>query len=262
VTLSIIVPSLNSGRFIRYALSSVLAQGAIDFEVIVHDGGSTDGTHEIIRACADERIRLITEPDDGQADALNRAVQRATGDWILWMNADDLLAQNAFAQAADTLNGSHDIVLGGWGLVDESGRLIKHYTPARLEHSRLLTKGAYVFSGSTFFRRELLLERGGFDPSLNFCMDYDLLLRVVPNARIAQIPYDVGYLRCHPLSKSNSQPWGFFREHWIVARRNASGSRWMLARLLIAQLKMAAYLLSRPVWRSPIWLWIRPSKRL
>src|SRR2546430_4160523 len=93
VKLSVVVPSLNSGRFIRHALSSVLAQESVDLEVIVQDGGSSDETREIIRDYGDDRILLVTESDDGQAEALNRAVQRATGEWILWLNADDVLAE-------------------------------------------------------------------------------------------------------------------------------------------------------------------------
>ena len=262
VPISVIIPSLNCGEFIRGALLSVLAQSAVGFEVIVQDGGSTDSTHEVIRDFADDRLRLFIERDDGQADALNRGLRKAAGDWIIWLNADDVLARDAFESAAEALGEPNDIVFGDWGLVDSDGRLFKHYSPAALSQERLLAHGTYVFSGGVFFRRSLVIERGGFDSRLNFCMDYDLLLRIVPNARIAQIPHDIGYLRSHPTSKSDSRPWSFFKEHWVVARKHAPSELHVIARLVVSQLKMAAYLLSRPLWRSRLWLNFRPAKRM
>jgi glycosyltransferase involved in cell wall biosynthesis len=262
VSISVIVPSLNSAEFIGQALRSALAQSAVDFEIVVQDGGSTDSTHEVVRGLNDDRVRLIIERDDGQADALNRALSQAKGDWIIWLNADDLLAHDAFASAAEALCDSNDIVFGDWGLVDSAGRLFKHYTPLPLSLERLLARGAYVFSGGVFFRKSLLTERGAFDSKLHFCMDYDLFLRVVSDARIAQIPHDIGYLRSHPKSKSNSTPWSFFREHWVVARKHAPSEPRVIARLVASQLKMAAYLSTRPLWRSRLWLYVRPAKQM
>jgi glycosyltransferase involved in cell wall biosynthesis len=260
-TVSVVVPSLNSREFIANALASALEQDGVNFEVVVQDGGSTDGTPELVRRLADERVQLIVEPDEGQADALNRAVRIASGEWIFWLNADDLIAPSAFANAAAALDERHDIVFGAWGVVDEEGQLIKHYTPGTLTRERLLTRGTFVFSGSTFFRKELIIERGGFDATLDCCMDYDLLLRIVPGARIARISQDLGYLRSHPRSKSNSRPWAFFREHSIIAFRSARPSIRLITRIAVAQLQMAAYLLTRPIWRSSIWLRLRPAKR-
>jgi glycosyltransferase involved in cell wall biosynthesis len=261
VTVSVVVPSLNSRKYLADALASVLEQDGVSFEVLIQDGGSTDGTADVVRSLADERVRLIVEPDGGQAEALNRALRTASGEWILWLNADDVIAPNAFESVAAALNEEQDIVFGAWGLVNEEGKLIKHYTPGNLTRERLLTRGTFVFSGAAFFRRNFVIERGAFDTTLDYCMDYDLLLRVVPGARIARVQHDIGYLRSHPNSKSNSRPWAFFREHSIIALRNASPSARSVTRIVVAQFVMAAYILTRPIWRSAVWLRLRPAKR-
>jgi glycosyltransferase involved in cell wall biosynthesis len=246
----------------RDALESALSQQGIAFEVLIQDGASTDRTHELVREFRDERLRLVVERDDGQADALNRALSNAKGEWIIWLNADDLLAPDAFASVAPLLGEPYEIVFGSSGLIDSDGRLFKHYTPEQLSYERLLRRGTYVFSGSTFFRRTHLLARGGFNQALHYCMDYELFLRVVPTARIIQVPHDIGYLRCHPASKSSSMPWRFFGEHWMVVRQHSPSDAGTIGRLLLGHAKMGFYLMTRPVWRSRLWLAFRPAKTL
>src|SRR4051812_29881963 len=89
--ISVIMPSFNSGPFLREAMTSVLSGPGPTRELVIQDAQSDDGTREVVDSFNDPRIRLVSEPDNGQADAINRAVNRSRGEWILWLNADDAL---------------------------------------------------------------------------------------------------------------------------------------------------------------------------
>jgi glycosyltransferase involved in cell wall biosynthesis len=257
--ISVLVPSLNSGRYLGEALKSVF-KSELPIEVIVQDGGSTDNTQDVVAAFEDNRIRLIVEPDDGQADALNRALSLAQGDFVLWLNADDIVDAEGLRAAVDAAQGV-DLVYGGSGLIDRGGRRLKTYLPRSLDYHECFRRGTYIFSGSLLIRRSLLQRLGGF-ALLDYCMDFDLLLKLArsrPSDRM--IEQGIGFLRVHPESKGERVPWSFFREHWQVAWQERPPGRRMSAVVILAQMKMGAYILTRPVWRSRAWRRMRPAKR-
>jgi glycosyltransferase involved in cell wall biosynthesis len=259
VGLSVVMPSLNSGRYIGEAIQSVLVQDYSELELLVQDGGSNDATRDVVLSFDDSRISWVSEPDKGQADALNRAISRSSGEWILWLNADDVLASRAVAKFVPRLSScKYGLLHGDFGLIDEQGRIVKRYDCAPMTFDRLLARGAYVFSGAVLVRRNLLGTIGAFDSRLHFCMDYDWLLRLALTCPVHYEPGIVAFLRDHPESKSRTQPWGFWREHWTVRRRHG-------ASLTLAgrgQLGMGAMFLIRPLLRSRFWRQLRPAKRL
>jgi glycosyltransferase involved in cell wall biosynthesis len=259
VSLSVVMPSLNSRRYIGDAIKSVLSQSFRDLELVIQDGGSTDGTDDLVLSLADPRISWSSETDDGQADALNRAIRRSRGDWILWLNADDRLEFGALERFAPILSAREEsLVHGDFGIVDSEGRIVKRYHCSPMTFDRLLARGGYVFSGAVFVRRTLTSEVGPFDEQLHFCMDYDWLLRL---ARVSDVRYQPGivaFLRDHAESKSRRQPWGFWREHWIVKRRHGAA----LPAASASQVLMAAHFIVRPLLRSTAWRRLRPVKRL
>jgi glycosyltransferase involved in cell wall biosynthesis len=253
------MPSLNSERYIGHAIQSVLSQGFDDFELVIQDGGSTDSTSDVVRSFADPRISWISESDEGQADALNRAVARSSGEWILWLNSDDRLAAGVLTKIVPSLRSATSrVVHGDFGIIDAKGRVVKRYECLPMTFERLLARGGYVFSGSVFVRRDLLAEIGAFDEQLHFCMDYDWLLRL---ARASDAQYELGivaFLRDHSYSKSRRQPWGFWREQWVVKRRY--GAKASMAG--VSQVVMAVGVMIRPLLRSRLWRRLRPAKRL
>jgi glycosyltransferase involved in cell wall biosynthesis len=256
--LSVLVPSLNSGRYIREALESVLRSN-LPMEVIVQDGGSTDDTRDIVAGMRDERIRLISEPDEGQADALNRALAYAQGEFVLWLNADDVVSHKGIEEAMASTQGV-DFVYGGSGLIDAEGRRLKTYRPRELDYYQCLRTGTYLFSGSLVIRPSLLRRLGGFAP-LDYCLDFDLLLKLARSrAASRKIEQVIGLLRIHPASKGEQVPWSFFVEHWRVAWKERTGTPRIIPTLVFAQMKYAAYLLTRPLWRSTLWRTLRPIK--
>ena len=257
---SVLIPSFNSSPHLAHSVASALAQDGIAIEVLVQDGGSTDGSLDALTALADPRLDWISEPDGGQSDALNRALGRARGDYVIWLNADDLLTPGAGrALLAAARRHGCDVVHGSYEIIDAGGEVIKPYTSAPLERARLIRYGTYIFSGALLIDRRLLLKIGCFDDHLHYCMDYDLLLRIARSgARTGRIADVVAQFRRQPESKSESVWLPFVREHLRVARRHGA-TRLQIVRSVVFTL---TYLALRPLWRSSIWLRIRPRKHL
>jgi hypothetical protein len=123
--LSVLTPSFQYGRFLGDALASVLEQNGLEVEDIVQDGGSTDGTVELLRA-APPGVRWVSEPDGGQSDALNRAFARARGEWVAWLNADEFYLPGGLARLLDAAKETGaDVVYGDCVFVDEQGRVLR-----------------------------------------------------------------------------------------------------------------------------------------
>jgi GT2 family glycosyltransferase len=257
---SVLIPSFNSRPYLVQAVASAIAQRDVAIEVIVQDGGSTDGSIEELSAIEDPRLHWISEPDAGQSDALNRALQRATGEFVIWLNADDLLKPNAACELLAAARARRlKIAHGNYEIISEGGDVIKPYSSAPLDRSRLIRHGTYIFSGALLIDRRVLLQIGGFDPGLHYCMDYDLLLRLADaGVRSGQIAEVVAQFRRQPRSKSETARVQFLRERVRVLRRH--GGTWFetLRRAVIS----VAYQLLQPLWRSRLWLRIRPRKHL
>ena len=197
--------------------------------------------------------------DHGQSDALNKAIRRARGEWILWLNADDVLASGVLARFVPRLQSTeHALLHGDFGIIDAQGRIVKRYKCSPMTFERLLARGAYVFSASVFVHRNVLIKTGAFDSRLNFCMDYDWLLRLTKANEAGYEAGIVAFLRDHAESKSRTQPWGFWREHRIVRRRHGA-SRLSMG---LVRVVAASHFIVRPFLRSTLWRRIRPAKRL
>jgi glycosyltransferase involved in cell wall biosynthesis len=235
MSLSVLMPCLDPGPYLAESLDSVLSQLAPDDELVVQDACSTDGSAGVLDrvAAIDPRVRVVHERDRGQSDALNRALARARGDLVGWLNADDLLLPGGLAAArAAVRTEPADLVLGGWEIRDAEGGVLRR-TPARpLERTALLLRGCYVFSGALLISRPLLDEVGGFREDLHFTMDFDLMLRLAAVAgRQVTVEHPIGALRLHATSKSGARAThgGFARDAIRVRREQARGVREALA---------------------------------
>ena len=234
--ISVIVPSYNSGAFLREALSSALDQVPPPFEILVQDGGSTDDTLEILRSFG-ERVAWISQRDGGQADALNKALARASGDVVLALNADDVILPGSLAAAMAAFEEDRDLAFayGDFDMIDAASALMRQYRSSQYSWDRVYARGCYIFIGSLFVRRQVLLEIGGFDASLRACMDLDLLLRLDGNRRWTHLRRTIGQFRMHGASKSSTIGLVFLREAFRVRRRYARRSfrLWLVAVLLM-----------------------------
>ncbi|WP_254279253.1 glycosyltransferase family 2 protein [Haloarcula marina] len=207
---SVVTPSYEQAEFLEDNLRSVMEQTGPSVEHVVVDGGSTDGSVDILESYEDEYdLRWVSEPDDGQSDALNKGIEMATGRWLCWVNSDDYLlpgALEAFAEARRQ-NADCDVIYGDFVFVDAEGREIgrKYNTcPSRFVH-----KHYYQFTGnhSTFFRRGVLESVGGIDESLHYTMDTELFWRLLEaDLEMTHVPGFLGARRLHEAAKTTGEP--------------------------------------------------------
>jgi glycosyltransferase involved in cell wall biosynthesis len=179
--LSIVTPSLNQVRFIERTIRSVLDQGWEDLEYIVVDGGSTDGSVEVIERYADRLAWWVSEPDAGQTDALAKGIRRATGDVIAYINSDDRYVPGAFATALGALERSDALwVAGAARFEDAGGRELEIWRPQPPwggRHWWLLAPWG-VPQAATFWRRECFDRYGTFRTDMHYVFDTEFGLRL------------------------------------------------------------------------------------
>src|SRR5262245_20213871 len=187
--ITVITPSLNQGDFIRQTVDGVLSQGYPELDYWIIDGGSSDGTLSILDSYQNA-IRYISEPDTGQAEAVNKGFDRAAGDVIGWLNSDDMYLPGALETVGTFFRDHPDtaVLYGDAYYCDDSGRLQDPY-PTRDFDWDSFSSECYVCQPSIFFRRRVLEDVGMLNPTLHFCMDYDFWIRVFrfhPPQRIRQ----------------------------------------------------------------------------
>ncbi|WP_417897209.1 glycosyltransferase family 2 protein [Bacillus haimaensis] len=206
---SIITPSFNQGKFIKETIESVLTQDYSNLEHIVVDGGSTDETLQLLRdyRTRDPRFRFISEPDNGQSHAINKGLNMARGEIIGWLNSDDTYLPGAVTNALNTfnLNSNLSMVYGNAYITDEKNQNISQFVARRVRLTDLF-KTCPICQPAVFLKKKTLVELNGIDESLDFCMDYDLWIR------IAKAGYEMGVVkaflansRYYPESKSGSK---------------------------------------------------------
>jgi GT2 family glycosyltransferase len=206
--ISIVTPSYQQGRFIERTIYSVLSQGYPDLEYIVQDGGSDDGTVEVLRRYESRLTNWASEPDGGQADALNRGFAGTTGEIMAYLNSDDLLLPGALAHVGSYLQAHPDVdaVYGHRVLIDERDRQVGVWVMPPHD-DRVLALGDFVPQETLFWRRSAWERAGGrMDATFQFALDWDLLLRLSQTgARIVRLPRFLGAFRIHDAQKTQSR---------------------------------------------------------
>ena len=201
---SIVTPSFNQASYIEETIRSVLDQDYPAIEYIIVDGGSTDGSAEIIRQYADRLAWWVSEPDKGQTDAINKGFAHARGELLAWLNSDDTYQPHAIAEAVAFLQ-SHPaagMVYGDANLIDQQGRVIGKF-PARQTGYKKLRRGfVHIPQQAAFFRADLWRQVGPLDPSFYFAMDYDLWVRLARLAPLVYHPRLWANFRLHHTGKS------------------------------------------------------------
>jgi glycosyltransferase involved in cell wall biosynthesis len=224
--ISILMPSFNQAEFLPQAIESVLDQQYPAKELIVIDGGSTDGSRAILERYAAHLAYWVSEPDRGQTHALNKALQVARGDILGWQNSDDFYYPGAFAEAADLIGSTGcDLAFGNLKFVDasgvESGEL--RFTPFR--RSTLLYEGTALSNQSAFWTRALQTRVGEFTEGLKFCMDFDFYLRAAGEGVFGFRRSFWGAFREHAQGKSTLIADIGLREHQLLLERWAPETR-------------------------------------
>lgn len=202
--ISIIMPSYNQGKFVEAALNSVLNQDYEDKEIIFIDGGSSDNTMEIVGRYASRIAYYVSEPDEGQSDALRKGFEKAKGDVFTWLNTDDLLLPGALREVAQHLADFPDLGWIGGNVVwiDVADRILNC---RKAEVDWVVSRRMGIFSAcgpSAFFRRDLYYQVGGINLDLNYMMDTDLWWRfIISGARFDRLKRYTWALRLHQDAK-------------------------------------------------------------
>jgi glycosyltransferase involved in cell wall biosynthesis len=201
---SIVTPSYNQAPYLEETIRSVLAQDYPQIEYMIVDGGSTDGTIELIKKYEGKLAWWVSEKDKGQTDAINKGFARAKGEILAWLNSDDTYAPGAVAAAVKYLQEHPEVgmVYGDCNFINETGRVIGKFNSAQTNY-RLLRQGyAHIPQQTMFFRTELWRQVGPLDPSFYFAMDYDLWTRLAARTEIKYVPQTWANFRLHISGKT------------------------------------------------------------
>jgi glycosyltransferase involved in cell wall biosynthesis len=205
LTFSIAIPTLDMGGYIGDAVRSVLSQTGVTVEVIVQDACSTDDTSTVLASLADERLHVVREPDLGQADAVNRALSRSSGEILGWLNADDELTPGALALVQDALEAEPgtDLVYGRGRYIDPEGAALGPYDVRPFDRKLLLTRD-YILQPATFWRRRLWERAGPLDTSLHWGFDWDWFIRASRMTTFRPLDAELALYRLTGANKSVS----------------------------------------------------------
>lgn len=213
--ISIVTPSFNQANFLERTIRSVLDQGYPNLEYIVIDGGSTDGSVEVIRKYEHQLTYWVSEPDDGQTAAINKGLRRATGEWVAWQNSDDVYYPGTFedlAQSAAKHPEAH-LIIGNMMIIDAYDRELRDVRYVTPSHGALLAEGMVVVNQAAFWRRHVHRELGWLDESFDCSFDYEWFLRLTKRYRSAHVNRLWGAFRLHDAAKTSNSMHRFMEEN-------------------------------------------------
>ena len=203
--ISIITPSLNQGQFIEEAIHSVLSQNYPNLEYLVIDGGSTDGSVEIIKKYEKHLSFWVSEKDEGYADAINKGLGKSTGAILGWLNADDRYTKGTFEKAANAFLAHPEsvVVHGNRILIDENGNVtgwssLPLFDPATSIYT--------VCSETAFWRQSAMDQVGMLNSRLRFAADFEFFCRLYQSSggKFIKLNEFLGYFRSHQKSKTST----------------------------------------------------------
>jgi glycosyltransferase involved in cell wall biosynthesis len=227
VRISIVTPSFNQRKFLEKTMRSVLSQvGDFELDWNIIDGGSTDGTVDLLRSQTDPRVRWTSEPDRGQGHALSKGLEQAEGDVLGWLNSDDLYTPDALAGVMQAFE-DPDVkwIVGRCENIDVDGNVIRARIAGYKDRSlanysyRKLLRENFIAQPAVFWRREFYEEVGPVDETLHYTMDYDLWLRMGQLAEPVILDHVLAQFRIHSASKSGKVNREQFDEGFRVASR-------------------------------------------
>lgn len=215
---SIITPSLNQAAFLEQTMRSVLDQDYGSLEYLVVDGGSTDGSLDIIRKFSERLAWWTSGKDDGQAEAINKGVDRARGEIIAWLNSDDSYLPGAVSAAVEAFrrNPGAVMVYGNTDAVDAQGRKINAVTYRQLSLRDLLCF-QIIGQPAVFMKAATFRECGGLDQHLHLLLDHQLWIKLAARGSMVHLDKTLAAARFHPAAKNRARAAEFGREaFWIL----------------------------------------------
>jgi glycosyltransferase involved in cell wall biosynthesis len=216
---SIVTPSYNQAEFLEETILSVQAQDYPNIEHIIIDGGSDDGSVEVIKKYEDSLAYWVSEDDDGQSDAINKGFRKATGDIVAWLNSDDLYFPHAVSTAVKHFQNNANLGLfyADCVFIDAHGDFIRYFTEREeFDLDRLLSFSDFIMQPTTFFSREKLFEVGLLDEDRHFTMDWDLWCRLAKHDN-CDVEFEAEVIaanREYAAAKTSAGGWTRLKEIW------------------------------------------------
>ena len=222
---SIVTPSYNQGRFIEDTILSVKNQDYPNIEHIVVDGGSTDNTLDILKKYEGTyNMRWISEPDEGQSDAVNKGFRMAKGEIIGWLNSDDVYfdisAISSVVKFFDKYNDT-DVIYGDAAVIDKDNLIMKVLCTKKFDY-RYLQKTCYIVQPAVFFRRKII-DKHKLDTRLNYAMDYEFWLRIAKEHKFRHISQILAGDRNHEQRKIIARRDEMIKESILVSEEYGKG---------------------------------------
>ena len=221
---SVLTITYNAQQYLAQTLQSVMEQEGVEVEHLIWDGGSKDRTLEVARSF--DHVKVFEGRDTGIADAMNRIAERAQGDFLLHLHADDLLSHpKALLMAKRTL-GLHphiEWLYGKTHIINEEGSCLRT-TPYEPFSGKRLRKYNFISHPATLVSRSLFKKVGGFHTNLRYCMDYDLWLRLARFCSPFALPTPLACFREHARSLSTKEPLNVTDEAYLVRNRYVASS--------------------------------------
>lgn len=254
--ISVVMPSYNCVQYIERAIKSVIEQDYQNFDLFIKDGGSKDGTVEVIKFYAKKypkKIKWVSKKDKGQTDAINTGIKSVNGDIIAWLNCDDVYKPGTFKAVSKYFdnNPASMWVYGKCDIIDSEDRpirsLITSYKNFWLEHYnyQILLILNFISQMGVFWRKEIHKQVGLLDPKQFYVMDYDNWLRVGKVYNPGFINKYLGSFRIIPSSKSSTGFIKQFQDELEVAKKYTNNSLILFLHGLHIKLITSVYLLLR-----------------
>jgi glycosyltransferase involved in cell wall biosynthesis len=217
--ISIITPSLNSAAFVAETLESIAAQDYPHIEHIFVDGGSTDGTLEIVARYPNTTV--LTGKDRGAADAINRGFEHSHGEFMMWLNADDILLPGAISAAVKALETVPDVggVYGDAWWIDEKGVRVSVYPTQEFDPKRFQNE-CFICQPASVVRSSAFDSVGRLDPDCDLTFDYEFWMRFAHTHSLRRFPYPMAYSRMHRSNKTLGQRSGVLLETFQILKRH------------------------------------------
>jgi glycosyltransferase involved in cell wall biosynthesis len=251
--LSIVTPIYNPGPYLQTALDSVAAV-PVAHEHVVVDGGSTDGTVDVLQSHRDSGLRWISEADRGQTDAVNKGIHLARGDLLMWVNGDDEVVPEGISRAVEHFerHPECDVVYGGLDFTDANGVVQREYVPGSWCWRRYLFLGDYIPEPTIIWRRSRMERVGLLDERWVDAADYDFFLRLTHRAHVQRLDTPHVRFRFHSASKSARDVWTQMDEALAIRLGWARNARDQAVMIGLDELKRRLLpTLTRGRWPAP-----------